>query len=222
MSDLTAIDILMLPDDTMLSRAKDLNETMRGNNPESFALDSNHTPHMTLLQRYVRTAELDQVFAAVGKAIGSVDPASLTLKGEHVAHMKLAATPGFGLAALVCQPGQGVLDLQEVLISAVKPFTESGGTAAAYVTSDAEPDINSDTLHYIENYVPEHSGKNFLAHVTVGSAELDFLTEFEKKPFDTFDFLVAGFAVYHLGNNGTAQHQLKHWDLGSTDGEARQ
>lgn len=215
MSDLTAIDILMLPDEAMHSRAEALNEEMRGSVPEGFALDANHTPHITLLQRYVRTADLDRVFEAVGGAIEAADPASLELSGVKVAHMEVAAQPGLGLAGLVVKPSQGVLDLQASLIEVVEPFVESGGTADAYVTTAEEPEINQDTIDYIERYVPDHSGENYIAHVTVGLAKLDFLADLESRSFDTFAFHLAGFAVFQLGNNGTAQRELKKWEVGS-------
>lgn len=213
MSELTAIDTLMLPDETMLGRAGELNKELRTNTPSGFALDARHTPHITMLQRYVRTAELDQVFAAIEAVVTAVDPSGLSLRGVKVAHMEVSP-PGMGLAAIVSQPGPGILDLQSSLIATLQPFTESGGNAAAYVTSAEEPDINQDTLAYVENYVPDHSGENFLAHVTIGTAEVGFLKDLESKPFDGFDFHPAGFAVFQLGNNGTAQRQLKRWDLG--------
>jgi hypothetical protein len=56
-----------------------------------------------------------------------------------------------------------------------KPFTESGGTADAYVRIEAEPDVNATTIDYIEHYVPVHGGANYLAHVTVGLVKEDFL-----------------------------------------------
>ena len=58
MAELTAIDILIDPDETMLSRAKAANERMRASYPDGFALDEHHQPHITTLQRYVRTADL--------------------------------------------------------------------------------------------------------------------------------------------------------------------
>jgi 2'-5' RNA ligase superfamily len=212
-SDLTAIDILMLPDEIMHGRAEGLNEEMRRSVLEGFALDANHTPHITLLQRYVRSADLDHVYEAVGGAIDAADPSSLELSGVKVAHMEVAAQPGLGLAGLVVQPSQGVLDLQAALIAAVQPYVESGGTAAAYVTTEDEPEINQDTITYIENYVPDHSGENYVAHVTVGLAKLDFLSDLESKPFEAFSFHLSGFAVFQLGNNGTAQRELKKWEV---------
>jgi hypothetical protein len=51
MASLTAIDILILPDDTMLEHAKAWNARLLKSVPNGFALDAQHTPHITLLQR---------------------------------------------------------------------------------------------------------------------------------------------------------------------------
>ena len=37
--------------------------------PKGFALDATHRPHVTVLQRFVRTADLDKVHAAVEKVL---------------------------------------------------------------------------------------------------------------------------------------------------------
>jgi hypothetical protein len=66
-------------------------------------------------------------------------------------------------------------------------------------------------VKYVEDYVPAHSGPNYVAHVTVGYAELDDLTKIEAEPFDPLTFSPAGFSVYQLGNNGTAAKRLKSW-----------
>ncbi|THA26978.1 hypothetical protein E4198_22025 [Streptomyces sp. RKND-216] len=211
--DLTAIDILMLPDATMIERSRVLNTQMRQSVPDGFRLDAHHRPHITLLQRYVRTSELTRVFAAVAETISSADPDALQLRGVRVAHMQVTSQAGVGLAALVVEPSQAVLDLQRSLIAAVAPFAEQGGTAAAYVTTAQAPEINADTVEYVERYVPDHSGDNFVAHVTVGLAQLDFLADLESRTFDAFTFHPAGFAVFQLGNNGTAQRELKTWDF---------
>jgi hypothetical protein len=213
LADLTAVDILILPDDTMLEHAKAWNARLLKSVPSGFALDENHTPHITLLQRYVHTDQLDDVFDAVGSSIADLPASSLELNALKLAHMELAALPGIGLTGLVCKAGPAVIDLQSVLIDAIAPHTGSGGTSEAFVTSEAEPDINEDTRTYVENYVPDHSGTNFMAHVTVGQGTLDDLAHFEADQFDGFEFHPAGFAIYHLGNNGTAQTRLHHWDL---------
>jgi len=209
MTELTAIDILIEPDQTMISRAKAENARMLKSVPHGFALDEHHQPHITTLQRYVRSTDLEQVFGAVQGVIGSVNVGSLPLAAVALKHMEVAATPGVGITAIVVKPSPEVLDFQAKLIEAVTPFTESGGTAEAYVRTEAEPEINQDTIEYIEHYVPQHSGQNYLAHVTVGLAKLDDLEQIEAEPFEELTFSPAGMSVYQLGNNGTAAKHLK-------------
>ena len=213
MTDLTAIDILIDPDPAMISRATTVNATMLESVPSGFALDEHHRPHITTLQRYVRSADLDRVFDAVEGVLDTVDVAGLKLTAAALKHMTGAAFPGIGLAAILVRPGAEVLKFQARLIDALAPYTESGGTAQAYVRTEAEPDINQDTIDYIERYVPEHSGQNYLAHVTVGLAKLDDLEKIEAEPFDELTFSPAGISVYQLGNNGTAAEHLKSWTI---------
>lgn len=73
-SDVTAIDILLAPDEVMLERAKVANERLRANYPKGFALDATHAPHVTIIQRFVRTSELDKVNAAVAKVLQEESP----------------------------------------------------------------------------------------------------------------------------------------------------
>jgi len=58
---LIAINILLDPDAATVERAQATNARLRQDYPDGFALDANHAPHITLLQRFVRTADLDQV-----------------------------------------------------------------------------------------------------------------------------------------------------------------
>jgi hypothetical protein len=212
MGDLTAIDILIHPDDSMLARAASVNQRMLQSvpPPQGFALDEHHQPHITVLQRYVSTADLDAVYGAIHDVLRSVDLATLAFTAVAIRHMEVG-TPGVGLSGIVVKPGPEVLDFQSRLIDALAPFTASGGTADAYVRTDAEPEINDTTIGYIEHYVPEHSGQNYMAHVTVGLATLDDLTAIEAETFEPVTFLPAGVSVYQLGNNGTAAKRLKNW-----------
>src|SRR5271157_3297123 len=77
----TAIDIALEPDATMIQHAEAVNARLLKVFPKGFTLDATHHPHITMLQRYVRTADLDKVYAAAGKVFAS----------EHVAGWKLKA-----------------------------------------------------------------------------------------------------------------------------------
>ena len=64
----TAIDILLEPDATMLQHSEANNARLLKVYPKGFALDAAHRPHITMVQCYVRTADLDQVYDAAGYA----------------------------------------------------------------------------------------------------------------------------------------------------------
>ena len=59
----TAIDVALEPDATMIQHAKANNARLLKAYPKGFALDATHNPHITLLQQFVRTADLDKVYA---------------------------------------------------------------------------------------------------------------------------------------------------------------
>ena len=118
-----------------------------------------------------------------------------------------------GLAGIVIEPTDDLLRYQQKLIDAVAPFTVKTGTAAAFVTTKEAPDINQQTIDYVEKFVPNETGKKFNPHVTIGIATQDYLKKMLDEKFESFTFSPAGASVYHLGNFGTAREKLKGWDL---------
>ena len=58
-SPVTAIDILLEPDATMLKHSETNNARLLAAFPKGFALDAAHRPHITIIQRFVRTADLE-------------------------------------------------------------------------------------------------------------------------------------------------------------------
>lgn len=213
-NELTAIDALMLLDGAALDAVEALNARMRASVPTGFAFDERHTPHVTLIQRYVHTEQLGEVYAAVGATVAGVPPSTIDLTAVGVSHQEDPSTPGVGSAVVSLIAGPVVVDLHEALIEAIEPWTAVGGDVGAFVTSDEEPDIDPGTLEYVERFVPDHSRVNFAPHVTVGMATLDDLATLEAEPFEPFTFHPSSFAVYRLGNHGTAQTRLHHWRTG--------
>src|SRR6478672_2325555 len=70
----TAIDILLEPDATMIKKAEAANERLLKVFPKGFALGKTHQPHISCLQRYVKTTDLDKVYVAVGKVLAEEKP----------------------------------------------------------------------------------------------------------------------------------------------------
>src|SRR5262245_26426392 len=79
-SPVTAIDIVLEPDATMVRHAEAANERLRKEFPKGFALDATHHPHVSTLQRYVRTADLNKVYEAVSKVLAQERPNTWKLK----------------------------------------------------------------------------------------------------------------------------------------------
>jgi hypothetical protein len=206
----TAIDIALEPDATMIQHAEAANARLLKVFPKGFALDATHHPHISILQRYVRTADLDKVYAAAGKVLADEKGTSWKLKAFKYYYIPWK---DIGLGGIVVEPTDDLLRLQQELIDAVAPFTEKTGTAAAYVTTPEDPEINQPTIDYVAAFVPNETAKNFNPHVTIGVAPQDYLKEMLVEPFDAFTFSPAGASVYHLGNFGTARKELKAWDL---------
>jgi hypothetical protein len=63
----TAIDIALEPDATTVHHAQVVNARLRAVFRKGFSLDATHHPHITMLQRFVRTTDLVKIYAAVSK-----------------------------------------------------------------------------------------------------------------------------------------------------------
>lgn len=198
---LIAIDILLQPDQTMITKANAVNTRLRENYPGGYSLDATHAPHVTLLQRFVRMKDLDAVNAAVAKVYAAQSPIGLELKAESLDYVLWG---GVAVTVFVVERTPELMQLHEKIIAAVEPFSVSGGTAAAFVGDDA----NSETIGWVEHFIPDSSGPKYIPHVTLGVAHEDFVKGMKAEPFDAFTFKVAGAAVYHLGNFGTAAKKL--------------
>jgi hypothetical protein len=204
----TAIDILLEPDATMVRHAEAANQRLLKEFPKGFALGKAHHPHISCLQRYVKTADLDKVYQAVDKVLAEQKPTAWKLKAykyDFAVWDKLAVT------VIMVEPTDDLIRYQQKLIDAVAPFTVKTGTAAAFVTTKEDPDINQPTIDYVKTYVPDGSGKKFIPHVTVGVALPEFVKKMRDERFEAFTFSAVEVAVYQLGNFGTARKELKSW-----------
>jgi 2'-5' RNA ligase superfamily len=202
-----AIDIVLDPDAAMVERAQALNARLRENYPQGFTLGAGHAPHVSLVQRYVRAADLDKVAAAVTKATRSGAALPIELKAVRINSAEWA---GVGVVVLQVERSPELLALESKVVRAVQPFAVRGGTADAFVQTPGQQ-INAETIKYVETFVPASSGDHYIPHVTAGTAKLDFVAKLKAEPFKPFTFHGENIAIYHLGNFGTAQKRL--WSL---------
>src|ERR1700760_1816256 len=202
----TAIDIALEPDATMVQHARAANARLLKAFPKGFALDETHHPHISMLQQFVRTDDLDKVFAAANAVLAKEKPTAWTLKAFKYYYI---ASPPVGLAGIVVEPTEDLHRLQDELIKAVEPYTAKTGTPAAFFSQDGGRDIQKSLIEYVSHFVTIAAGKRFNPHVTIGVGTETFLNKMLAEPFDSFTFSATGASVYQLGTFGTARKELE-------------
>jgi len=206
----TAIDVLLEPDATMLRRAEAVNADHRKIFPRGFALDAAHRPHITLIQRFVRTADLDKVYAAADQVFARANVTGMKLEAFKYYYVP---SNDLGLSGIVARPTPELLELQADLIAAVAPFIVLSGTSAAFVTTPDDRVIDPLLIDYVSTFVPKNTAERFSPHVSTGLAPRTYLDKLLAEPFEPFTFSPAGAAVYQLGQFGTAAKKLREFDL---------
>jgi hypothetical protein len=76
----TAIDIALEPDATMIRHAKAANARLLKDFPKGFALDATHHPHVSMLQQFARTSDLDKVYDAAASVFRKEEPLGWNLR----------------------------------------------------------------------------------------------------------------------------------------------
>ena len=99
----TAIDIALEPDATMVEHAMAANARLLKSFPKGFSLDATHHPHVSILQQFVRTDDLDKVFAAANAVLAKEKPTTWTLKAFKYYYIP---APPIGLAGIVVEPNE--------------------------------------------------------------------------------------------------------------------
>jgi hypothetical protein len=210
-SSVTAIDILLEPDATMLKHAAADNARLLKTYPKGFALDATHTPHITMLQCFVRTADLDKLYAAEAKVFAAAKVNAMKL--DAFKRYYIPAGGGMGVAGICAQPSPEILKLQADIIAAAAPFNLRAGPIGAFTAGHDNPAMDAPIIDYVSTFEKNGAGAKFNPHVSTGTAPTAHLDEMIKEPFEAFTFSPKGAAVYQLGPFGTAAKKLKEWDL---------
>lgn len=206
-SEVTAIDVLLAPDDAMIDRAKAANARLRADYPMGFELDATHAAHITVIQRFVRTSDLHKVNAALATVLKDENPTAWELKATGYYDIPVEK---LGVAGIVIEPTKDLLRFQQKVIDAIAPFSVEKGTAEAFAQRPDGKSIDQvqPLIDYVASFVPKSSGKNYNPHVTVGLGTRDFLDTMKAEPFEPFTFKSRSVDVHQLGEFGTAQKLL--------------
>lgn len=201
---LIAIDVLLLPDATMVARVKALNRRLLRESPGGFALDATHVPHMTLLQCYVQRADLPAVATAVAAVFRRTPPDGMELTATGLFDSSVGPVNATGISTATAP---SLAALQREIVAAVTPFIRHGGTAAAFVAAPRSPTIDW-TIAYVDRFLTNSSGPKYAPHVTAGAGDPRLVARLTAAPFQAFHFTIRGAAIYQLGDIGTARRRL--------------
>ena len=128
-SPVTAIDIALEPDQTMLGHARSANAALLKNFPGGFSLDATHHPHISIFAGFIPTADLPKVYAVAEEILAKENYTAWKLMAFKYYYVPMGPT---GLGGIVVRPTPDLIRLQRELIDAVTPFTVKTATAAAF------------------------------------------------------------------------------------------
>ncbi len=208
---ITAVDIVLEPDTTMIQHAQAANAGLLKNFPKGYALGNEHAPHISVMGGYVYTASLEKIFAAAAEVLASEKVTSWKLKAFKYYYIPLKQ---IGLGGIVVEPTADLIRLQKELIDATAAFMapSASGSAAAFATTADEPE-NQPTIDAVATYLGGHTGEHYSPHVTIGVGTVEYLDALLAALFPAFTFSVVGVSAYQFGNFGTAAKQLHSFKL---------
>ena len=209
---ITAVDIVLEPDATMIQHAEAANAGLLKNFPNGYTLGDEHAPHISVIGGYFYTEHLDEIFAAAGKVLATEKVMSWKLRAFKYYYIPLKE---IGLGGILVEPTADLIRLQSELFDAISKFwaPASSGTAAAFKTTPQNPDINQPTIDAVATYFSQHRGEHYTPHVTIGVGTIAYLDALVAAPFPTFTFSTAAASAYQFGNFGTAAKQLHSFKL---------
>lgn len=198
-----AINIALEPDQIMIEHTLRANSRLKKVYPNGYEFGPTYIPHITLLQRFVLSKDLDKVLKVVHSV--SENPSSWKLKAYKYYYIPLN---GIGIAAIAIERTEEMMRLQQKLSDAVAPYTVKTGSPSAFFRTTGEREIVQSDIDYVTDFVPNQTGKNFVPHVSIGIAPVDYLKDMITEPFIPFAFSPTTISVFQLGNDGTVRKKL--------------
>jgi hypothetical protein len=208
--DIIAVDILLEPDERMLAAAETSNARLRAVFPDSFALDAEHRPHITLLQCCIAAKDLDALSDAAGAVTRSAGVTGMELQAVRYGY---TPGPGMGVAGIRAAVTPALLQLQADVIAAARPFMVATAGIEAFTGGHGNPAFDAALISYVAGFVEKGAGANFDPHVSTGIGATAYLDAMVAEPFAAFAFASAGAAIYQLGPFGTAAKLLARLDV---------
>jgi 2'-5' RNA ligase len=201
--DRIAIDIALLLPKAVNERVKSANAALLAERPEGFRFDESHLPHITLVQQFIRRANISALIERIDPILRGMQPLALRVTGvgssATAAHFAIEKTSEMD-------------ELHRTLLDAVQPFEVASGAAAAFYSRDEralepvhEPARDKDVA-WVSQFRSYASYDRFTPHITLGIGPPPGFRE-------PFEFTADRVALCHLGRFCTCRVVLREWTL---------
>ena len=198
MSDVTAVDVALLPAHDLERRLVAVNSALAPP-PAGFRFDSTHLAHLTLAQQFVRHDDIELLSRGIGRTLQRHRP--LTLTTTNVSVGGTASTLGVERTATL-------MDLHRRLMDLLIPFdTDEGGVEAFEADGDTPRDAD---VAWVRDFHERAAYDRFSPHWTLGVGRVDTLV-------DAHTSVVSDVALLSLGRFCTCRRVLASWTLTASD-----
>ncbi len=195
-----AVDIVLLPESSIMAKAIELNSTLVEKFGSPIQLNGqNCLPHISLAMACIDQADIPQIKTVLTSIAQCYPVSQLSIDRITVS----TNTLGQDISFFKIKPTEKLQTLHEHILTELKPFFNYDVTADMLYPSGR---IAQTTLDWIRNYFTNSSFENFLPHITLGYGRLENIDA-------PIDFKLEKLAMCHLGNHCTCRKVLIAIDI---------
>lgn len=196
----TAISILLELDSRMLDQFSEENKEIMKVFPGGFASPESQPPHIVLVQGFVRSSDLNQVYEAADRVLAGFDLLSLPFDAYQ---LNFAAQSG--RVSILTKPILELSKLQRELWKALAPFTLNTGSSSAFVTTPDDLLIAASRIEEVTTFASKLGGEQFSPEIALGVVPIHQIEMKNTQIIRPFSFKASKAAVYQLGQAGPAK-----------------
>ena len=191
-----AIDIVLLPNQEMISRAVEISKRQSAEyNNEKIVLDEKVClPHISLAMGVIEEDNIPKANIVIKEIASSFQ--ALELKADHYQGNRIPS--GDIVSEFTVANTPKLQSLHEVTMRKLKALLTHDASLEMVFSPPSAEEI---TLYWIRNYAKKSSFENFKPHITLGFGEL-------KDIQTSINFTASTIAICHLGNYCTCQKIL--------------
>jgi 2'-5' RNA ligase len=198
-----AVDVVLLPDEVMTSKAIETNAGLIRKSGEEIVLNKRDClPHISLAMGCMDDRDIAVAEEILRSVAGECNLGGLTILGVWVSEN----SAGEKVSAFEVEKTEELQLLHETIMESLGPYLSSDITADTIYGYDND-EVAETTLAWIKNYRQKASFGKFFPHITIGYGQVSSLPSFPIR------FAASKLALCHLGNHCTCRSILAAFKL---------